>query len=292
MFEPLRADLEAALLRALRGTWSDLNQAYFKGALKPPALALTDGATRLGQWDRATRTLSLQRRLVVDAPWGQVVEVLKHELLHQYLCEALGEPDESAHGPAFRALGERLGIDTRAAGALEDTGEAGSRILQRVAKLLALAESANANEAELAMAEAQRLMLKHNLEAHAPSQYGFRHLGAPSGRTQEHERILAGILGDHFFVEAIWVPVWRAREGKRGSVLEVVGAPVNLEMAAYAHAFLAATGERLWAEYRRARGVRNNRDRRVYLAGVMTGFREKLDGERARQKREGLVWVG
>ena len=54
--------------------------------------------------------------------------------------------------------------------------------------------------------------------------------------------ILAGILSDHFFVEVIWVPVWRPLDGKRGSVLEVCGSPANLELAEYVHAFVNHTG--------------------------------------------------
>lgn len=291
---PLSAELETALLRALREAWRDLNQAYFKGRLHPPAIALSDAATRLGQWRRETRTIELQRGLVAELPWGQVIEVLKHELAHQYVSEVLGDPDPSPHGPAFRAVCERHGIDGGAAGLPESVAPDGgeTRILQRVAKLLALAESPNAHEAELAMAEAQRLLLKHNLEATARSPYTFRHLGAPAGRVSEHERILAGILSEHFFVETIWVPVWRAREGRRGSVLEACGTPVNLEIAVYTYDFLLGTAERLWARYRAERRIRSNRDRRTYLAGVLLGFREKLEAQRKQSRAEGLVWVG
>ena len=35
--------------------------------------------------------------------------------------------------------------------------------------------------------------------------------------------LLGAILGKHFFVEVIWVPVYRPLEQKRGSVLEVCG---------------------------------------------------------------------
>ncbi len=290
--DALSTALEAALLRQLLATWHTLNDSYFKGRLQPPALALADGAHKLGQWLAAERRIELQRAFVVDGAWGAVVEVLKHELAHQFVTEALGDPDPTPHGPAFRAVCERHGIDAAAAG-VPDAAAApeANRILQRVAKLLALAESPNVNEAELAMAEAQRLMLRHNLDVTARSAYSFRHLGTPTGRVSEAERILANILNDHFFVECIWVPVWRAREGKRGSVLEVCGTTLNLTIAEHTHAFLLHTGDRLWSQDRREHGV-GNRDRRTYLAGVMTGFREKLDAQRKRHARAGLVWVG
>jgi hypothetical protein len=291
----LSADLEAALVRQLVLAWRGLNDSYFKSRLKLPSLLLVDGAAKLGQWVAGERRIELSRKLVLEQPWGVVIEVLKHELAHQFVHDVLGNPDPTPHGPAFRAVCEQHGIDAAAAGMprANDADPDGNdgRVLQRVAKLLALAESPNQHEAEAAMAEAQRLMLKHNVEHIARSSYSFRHLGAPTGRVSEAERILANLLNEHFFVECIWVPVWRAREGKRGSVLEACGAPVNLEIAEHTHAFLMHTAERLWLAYRDTHGF-GNRDRRTFTAGVMTGFREKLDGERKKHAAAGLVWVG
>lgn len=288
----LSTALEAALLRQLLASWHTVNDTYFKGQLRPPTLALRDGAEKLGQWIAGARTIELQRRFVVDGNWGAVVEVLKHEMAHQFVCERLGDPDPTPHGPVFRAVCERHGIDAAASGvpAAAATPEA-ERILGRVAKLLALAESPNVHEAELAMAEAQRLMLKHNVEATARSSYSYRHLGEPTGRVTESDRVLANLINDHFFVECIWVPVWRPRAGKRGSVLEICGTAVNLAIAEHTHGFLRHTAERLWVEYKRKHGV-GNRDRLAYQAGVMTGFAERLDGQRKRQQRQGLVWIG
>jgi hypothetical protein len=242
--------------------------------------------------------------LVLEKPWGVVVEVLKHEMAHQYVHEVLGETDETPHGPAFRDACARLGVDARASGVPSATdavipGEPRAeeapedKVVERIARLLALAESPNQHEAEAAMAAAQRLMLKHNLDvvrANSARRYGFAHLGRPSGRVGEHERLVAMILGKHFFVEAIWVPVYRPREGKRGSVLEICGTPSNLAIAEYAHGFLLGTAERLWAEHKRARGL-GDRERRTYLAGVMAGFADKLARQEVSSRAAGLVWV-
>jgi hypothetical protein len=228
-----------------------------------------------------------------------VIEVLKHEMAHQYVFEVLGRVDEPAHGPAFRELCERLGIDARAAGLPDGTRGDSPRdhvkILERVSQLLALAQSSNVHEAQAATSLAQRLMLKYNLDSAVLGSrqgYEFRHLGQPSGRISESERLLSIILGDHFFVEVIWVPVYRPFEKKRGQVLEICGTRANLEMAAYVHAFLTQSAERLWREHKRELGIAGNRDRRTYLAGVMEGFRERLDSEAKKHRSEGLVWVG
>jgi hypothetical protein len=293
--------LQAALARELRATWHQINDAYFRGALRTPTLELVAARLTLGRWVPATRTVEISLPLVVEQAWGVVVEVLKHEMAHQYVHEVLGETSQTPHGAAFRDACARLGIDGRAAGmplaggdAVDGAAQAEERVVSRIARLLALAESPNRNEAEAAMAAAQRLMLKHNLDAvrsNVARAYAFAHLGRPTGRVGEHERIVAMILGKHFFVEAIWIPVYRAREAKRGSVLEICGTPSNLAIAEYAHGFLLGTAERLWRDHKRARGLRSDRERRTYMAGVMTGFADKLARQETTSRAEGLVWV-
>ncbi len=291
--DELTVELERALLKALRETYAHLNGTYFDWSLKPPVFRLTDASQTLGSWVSATRGLELSRRLFVEHGWGITVEVLKHEMAHQYVDEVLSIVDQSAHGPAFRDVCRRRGIDARAVGLPGATGSAELPILDKITKLLALAESAEVHEAEAAMAAARRLMLKHNIESVTETtNYVFRHVGQPTGRTPEHVRVLAMILDQHFFVEAVFVPVWRPLEGKRGSVLEVCGALENVELAEYVYAFLCRTGERLWKSYRVENNVRSNRERRTFLAGVMFGFMSKLDRETKRQASKGLVWAG
>jgi hypothetical protein len=292
--------LERMLVRELALEWRRINVAYFKDALTAPVLAMTLSRAQLGRWHAATRTLEISRPLVISHPWGAVVEVLKHEMAHQYVDEVLEAKGETAHGKAFRDVCERWGIDAAASGVPKRGGDAGERgrVIERVARLLALAESPNVHEAEAAMSAAQRLMLKYNIEQRLlprtggdAQHYGYRHLGEPSGRVGEAERVLASILAKHFFVEVIWVPVYRPFEGKRGSVLEICGSPENLEMAEYAHAFLRHTASELWDDHKQKTRERSNRERRTFLAGVMAGFADKLSRQATTSAAEGLVWI-
>ncbi len=301
------AHLEAALVRELRATWRQLNEAHFRSSLQSPTLELVRARETLGRWVLSTRTVEISLPLVLERSWSVVVEVLKHEMAHQYVHEVLKETAQAPHGPAFRGACARLGVDARASGvpaaqdscapdgaALPRSDVDEERIVTRISRLLALAESSNRHEAEAAMAAAQRLMLKHNLEAvrtNASRGYLFAHLGRPTGRVGEHERLVAMILGKHFFVEAIWVPVYRPVEARRGSVLEICGTKANLAIAEYVHGFLLGTAERLWSDHRRARELAGNRERRAYLAGVMTGFADKLARQDAASRAAGLVWV-
>lgn len=290
----LTANLEAAALRAIANAYADVNATFFARKLRRPQIELSDSATRLGAWSRTNRRLQISRKLLVVYGWGPLVEVLKHEMAHQYVDEVLGLRGESAHGPSFRRVCEERGFDARAFGVPAAADAVAEPVLDRISKLLALAGSPNEHEAQAAMNAAQRLMLKHNIdEASRPDRVtSFRHLGRPSGRISEAERILATILSEHFFVDAIWVPVWRTLEGRRGSVLEICGRLENLDMAEYVYAFLTQTASRLWSEHKRAHGIRDNQARRAFIAGVMSGFRAKLEDQAEQNVEEGLVWVG
>ncbi|MEM9694570.1 MAG: SprT-like domain-containing protein [Myxococcota bacterium] len=294
---PLTAELEASLLRELMRTWHEVNHGRFHGALHPPSMRLNDTSTYLGRWNHEHRTIEVSRPLVLERPWHAVVEVLKHEMAHQYAHEVLRAFDETAHGAAFQRVCRRFGIDAAASGEPAAADPRRNKLIERVEDLLRLAQSDNPHEAENAAAAAHKIMLKHNIslvegEPGARKNYAVRTVGEPKGRTSEAEHILAGILTRHFFVQGIWVPAYRPRDGKRGSVLELCGTPENLELAAYVHGFLLDAGERLWTDYKRAHGIRRNRERRRFIAGVMEGFRERLQREQAHHEERGLVWRG
>lgn len=297
MTEPeLTAELFALLEKELVKTWAYVNWSCFREAMRPPVLAVVE-SDRLGAYKPELRRLELSRALCLGQPWHVVVEVLKHEMAHQYVCEVLRVTDETAHGPAFRRTCEQLGVDATASGLPEAYARSPEeeRLVERVAKLLALAESPNEHEAQAAATTARKLMLKHDLDERAANRvrrYGARTLGEPSLRHAEWENHLANVLSKHFFVEVIWAHSYLLRQGKLGTVLEITGTFANLEMAEYVYVFLRDTGLRLFEEKRKAGLVGGKRDRDRFLAGVIQGFRDKLDAETKVQAAAGLVWRG
>jgi hypothetical protein len=293
----LTLELERAALHAIRRCFDELNGCFFRWELRAPAFELSDTRSHLGRWVSSVRVIELSRALLLEHGWGVLTEVLKHEMAHQYVDEVLGVRDEASHGPRFQEVCRARGFDAKAHGLPEagTTSDARARVLDRIAKLLMLAQSQNEHEAQAAMSAAQRLMLKYNIDSVSEPgerQYTYRHLGVPTGRVSEAERILAALLGEYFFVEVIWVPVYRPLEGRRGSVLEVCGSLENVELAAYVHAFLMHTADHLWRAHKRLRSLRGDTGRRSFVAGVMSGFRDKLEKERHTQKQEGLVYAG
>jgi hypothetical protein len=71
----------------------------------------------------------------------------------------------------------------------------------------------------------------------------------------------------------------------------VTPTPENLEIAEYVPGNDVETAERLWLEHQVEQGIRSDRDRRTYLAGVMSGLRDKLARETKRSAEAGLVWI-
>jgi hypothetical protein len=295
----LSSELETRALHAIAAAFDVANWTFLGGALRPPVFAFLTADATLGSWQPTTRTLALSRRLVFERPWDHVVEVLKHEMAHQFAHEVLGARDERSHGTGFAFACRKFGIDPTATGPVQPSSAAAldparRRAVERIHKLLALAASPNRNEAETAMRAARRKMLEHHIESPGtpPSGYATCTVGPTKARFHAWEKILGGLLGEHFFVRAIWIRNFIAAEGLSGDVLELSGSPEDLDVATYVHAFLTATGERLWSEHRRAAKLRSDRDRLRFIAGVMSGFASKLGEERTAEKAAGLVWVG
>ena len=292
----VNAQYERLLVQAVVSEWNHANWSYFREAMRMPILAFDNAQGRLGSWQRATRRLTLAREFVLNAPWVEVVDVLYHEMAHQYVDEVLRVTDETPHGAAFQRVCRQIGL-------VRADAPADAAVLDKVRKLFALAGSANQNEAETAARAAQRLLLKHNLENKGmiqPDGYTSRVLWVPRARHAAWEKLLIGLVSEHFFVSVVVARIVdRNRvvmtdggpELRWLQAFEAHGTPANLEIADYVVNFVAATAERLWAQHKRDRGVTADRDRQRFLSGVMVGFRAKLKEGRAANAKEGLVWV-
>lgn len=282
--------VEAELVRELGVLWAHYNRELFGKRLQPCTLAV-EVMQPLGQWRSRERRILLSWRLILQRPWLSVIEVLKHEMAHQFVDEVLKVADETAHGPAFRAVCRERGIDARAAGEVvtEDPGG----VAGRIRKLLALSESPNAHEAEAAMSAAMRLLRRHGLELKDVSEeepgYSIRQIGAVRTRVPKHEQVLAGVLTEHFGVRGIWIPAWDPIHDVRGRVLEIAGTEQAVELAAYIHAVVLASAEREWTAYRRKAGIRSDRDRRRFLEGVVMGVRTAMKATETSLRAEGLI---
>ncbi len=257
----------------------------YRVQLRPPLFEIREGQSRAGAWAPGLDTLSLASWLIRDHSWDVVLEVLKHEMSHQYVQQVLGRGDELPHGPAFQEACDRLGVhpEFRAAQGtiprlLGGAGQKSGTMLAKVEKLFALAQSANEHEAALAMAKANAILRRYNLERlhrQAATDYDYLIIHPGAKRIGAHQRLIAAILKDFFYVNVVIARQFEAKSGETLRVIELTGAKENLAVANHVHHFLIRRLEYLWQEYRKNTGV-TGREKNSYWLGVLGGFREKL----------------
>ncbi|MCK5802737.1 MAG: DUF2786 domain-containing protein [Lentisphaeria bacterium] len=292
MHTPPSAELDRRILVGLDLEWDTTISflPYGKYRIKTPFFSLSDGHSLLGQWVGAPiREIRISRHLVYNHPWYAVVDVLKHEMAHQFAEEVLGARGQRPHGDLFHQACRILGANPRASDAYPplDTLVFGEdkritdddRIMQKVRKLLALAASPNRHEAERAMAKAQQLTARYNLEQMKSNEHRDFHsicIDAPALRQTRDAYPLANILRDFYFVKCIWIPAAVLDREKMGKILEISGTQRNIRLAHYVHDFVRTFIDREWRAYSKGRRLGRG-GRRDFALGALSGFRNVLE---------------
>ncbi len=282
-------DLERAILHGIACEWEAARlclQAGKQPLIRKPTFALADLKSQWANWSGDKRQITISRQLVLNYPWDSIRDVLLHEMAHQIASELLNGFAQPPHGPAFQQACELLRIHPAASAdyqplhdrLMNDHTSIYDKRMQRIRKLLALAESKNRFEAEAAMTKAHELIARHNIELKdhlAERQFLSIFIGSPALRHPREDYHLANLLQDFYFVWGIWVPAYVLHKGKMGRVLEISGAPHNLKMADYVHDFIRTFIENQWSAYNQDRGL--NRYRKTdFAVGIIAGFRDKL----------------
>lgn len=306
--EAIRIELERKILHGLSCEWETalwvLNEQHRKRMIKP-LFSLRELKRTWGTWSGSLGEIRLSRRLVMDYPWHAVREVLLHEMAHQMAEQVLGAGDEPPHGETFLKACHLLRANPKASGSyrpLRDPMHPGiqdpnDRILIRIKKLLALAQSRNQYEAESAMIKAHELIAKYNIDRMALDRkrnYLSIFLTEPALRQSRDVYHLANLIQEFYFVQGIWVPAFVMEKGKMGRVLEISGTRQNIAMASYVYDFVKRFIETEWTDYNHKK--RLNRYRKTdFSVGIIEGFRHKLSRqtEKHRQRTDirDLVWV-
>ncbi len=263
-----------------------------KVRLRPVTITLFDSETRWGQFDPVTRAISISVKLVRKFPWHDVVGVFRHEMAHQLVCEESAEKSEaSPHGEVFKNACRRLGVPDLYSRAGVDLTSSGfdwreevrdpksEAILDKVRKLLALADSSNEHEALLAMEKVRELYAKYNIELNQSMQNeGFVHLVLNYGKKKLPSWFvrIAVILSEHFFVRTLICQQFEQMSGAYHGAIEVIGRKENVLMAEYVFYFLIQQLEALVENKIQAERGLSRRDRNSYRLGILEGFSRKL----------------
>ncbi len=292
--------LQSLWLRQLHQEFTEICQGY-QLPLRPPIFAIADTDREVGSWCPQSRILRLSRRLITGYPWSVTLQVLKHEMAHQ-LCSEYFTAATTPHGELFQRACERLGVlpEFRRAGSIlaeslaATTGGSlsapGRRCIERVKKLLALAESANEHEAALALEKARELSTRHHLselDGVGDEAYCCLGIDRQKKRIARYQKEICAILGDFFWVRCVLADLFRPESGEFSRVIQIFGSRANVAVAEYCYHFLDNRLASLWASRRRQFGSSGKtaqplgrNSRASYFLGILRGFREKLASQR------------
>jgi hypothetical protein len=232
-----------------------------------------------GHFNASYMQIGLNRKLIYLAKDSVVRDILKHELAH-YLTFLIYRFDTiKPHGQEFKNTCAQFGFPddiTKATMNLDESNLSkegdivSERVIEKVKKLLMLAQSSNSHEAELATLKANELLLRHNLDYLKDRQEPV-YLDRLLPRTRKDSKISAiyEIL-KHFIVKPV------ISMGNNACCLEVSGSLTNVKLAGYVAEFLNQELDHLWDLARKEHGLTGLREKNSFFLGVARGFDEKM----------------
>jgi hypothetical protein len=248
-----------------------------------------------GHFNASYLQIALNRKLIYLAKDSVVRDVLRHELAHYLTYITYGEV--KPHGPEFHSLCDRLGFAKDVAAATMNLQESNlskendpesDRIMEKVKKLFALAQSSNAHEAELATLKANELLLRHNID-YVKNAQGPIYLDRLLMRKRKDTKLssIYSIL-KHFIVKPV------ISQGKNSCCLEVSGSLTNVKLAGFVANFLDRELELMWEEVRRHHDLGGLRAKNSFFHGVAEGFDQKMKAAKmnfSEEDRKALIVV-
>jgi len=268
----------------------------FKLKLTRPQIRIVDVTSFLGQWDPLLREIKISQELIYHYSWHIVLEILKHEMAHQLVTDKGSE--ENGHGAEFKSFCQKIAVDPRFQRAQSEinlneidfesskgfeSNEAvdpeGQRLMEKIEKLLSLAQSSNQNEALAAMEKVNELYEKYNIDRIVrrteKNNYKYLVINLKSSKVRAHYSIIASILMEHFFVEIVNSDIYDPLNNRKNKTIEIFGTKENLLIAEYVFHFLNRTVEELWKHHAKIHFL-DTKYKRSFQLGLLHGFNSKL----------------
>jgi len=276
---------------------------FYSLPLKPPIFSITDSRTEYGSWWPENREIRISSFLIRNHSWDVTIQVLKHEIAHQ-ICSEIFQDIREGHGGKFVKACNTLGLQENFRHSKGDLPERIDRpkkenishkIIEKIRKLLALAESSNDHEARLAMETAGRLLKKYNIqtvEKETEKNYVYAIINRKKKRIEGYQRRIIQILTQFFYVRALCSSLYDPLNNQTYKTFEIFGKKENVEIAEYCYHFLEQKLSFLWQC--RHRDFKGNKRfaKKSYYFGLLQGFHDTLleqEGITRKSRQSGVV---
>lgn len=251
---------------------------HFQGYTYSLKFVVFEGQSQLGFFNHQLYVIGINSELMHMGESEFVLDVLRHELAHFYTHLLYGQVQ--SHGEAFRSVCDRLGWAHAAKAqvawpSIPAHNTSGEKIVQKVQKLLQLATSSNQHESQLAMARANELMIRYNLES--ISEEKSENFECYVLKIFECKRKNAKAQVIYDIVEKFFVtPVFS--HGTDLCYLEVVGERANVLLAQYIAQFLKREVDLLWWSAKKSNPtLKGTAAKNSFFRGIALGYVEKLE---------------
>ncbi len=266
----------------------------FNGYFYPVNLVLFEHASTIGYFDSRYYQIGLNKILFLKSQKEVIKNILRHEFAH-YLCYLKFGDSIQTHGIEYRDLCKSLDwqkdvfaakVDLEVENSKVDADLFNQKIIEKIKKLMSLADSSNQHESEQATVKANQLMLKYNLEriddesnvAYVEEIFKVKKINAKL-------RCISEILHE-FYVFPIF------NYGKGEVTLEVTGLKENIEIAVYVANFLDTEFERLWRHTKKANPhLKGISKKNSFMRGISIGYKEKIKSFKSSSDQRGLIKI-
>ncbi|MCP3944887.1 MAG: DUF2786 domain-containing protein [Desulfobacteraceae bacterium] len=263
-------DIEIMWAAQLSREHKDLSWRYGVD-LVTPIINISSGEKLLGWWCSETKTLSISSYLIKTEVWDIVLEVLKHEMAHQYVSEFYDNAD--VHGKYFKLACKKICVhpafvtgdmdyDKKLQAFKGELPVDAQKMLQKVEKLMALGQSSNEAEAQAASRKANYLLNKYNLQriniGNDDPNIKYLTICHRKKRIESIQRAFLSVLRDYYYVNCLTSYTYHAQDDMTYKSIVLIGKKEALIVAEYVYLFLLDTAKTLWQDFKKKNGVKNN----------------------------------
>lgn len=232
----------------------------------------------LGHFNHNYLQIGLNKRLIYSVKDSVVRDILRHELAH-YLTRLKYGSNVQDHGIEFKKICKDCGFSERVVEATMSIEEANNekegdlvseKIVEKVKKLLSLAKSSNAHEAELATVKANEILLRHNIDMISEKREAIYVTRVLSTKRKNPKMTAIYSILSNFVVRTV------INKGSSECCIEVSGTKTNVMLASYIAEFLDRELDRLWKEAKKEHGLSGTRSMNSFFYGIANGFNDKM----------------